>query len=508
MIWRKEMKRKGILVCGIMLSALAVGLSGCGKQQGKDASEVAQGNVAAGLSVHDPSIVKADGNYYIFGSHMEAAQSADLKSWKSFASGVNGSNPLFDNLFDKDMKAFEYVGEYAEGGYAVWAPDVIYNEAMGKWVMYFSTIHDWRTSNICFATADEITGPYSYVDTILYSGFTSKTAEKTNFAEIMGEDANVSAYIQAAEYNHLNYPNCIDPTIFYDADGKMWMVYGSWSGGIWLLEIDEATGYPIHPEADEASHTDRYFGRYLLGGLHNSCEGPYIFRDEECGYYYLLVSYGGLTREGGYQIRCYRSEKVEGPYLDASGNTFGYVADHSELGVKMMGNYSLPSLKTAYMAPGHCSALVDEDGKRFLVYHQRFDSGTEYHEPRVHQMFLNKDGWFVAAPFAYNGESLREEGYQKKEIEGKWYLLNHGTDISAEIHAGEAVTFKGGSVSGGNGAGGSYELEEGTCYISLVQNDITYNGVLLDMTDEAGNAVRCLMAAGENNETIWAVMYL
>ena len=64
------MKRKGILVCGIMLSALAVGLSGCGKQQGKDASEVAQGNVAAGLSVHDPSIVKADGNYYIFGSHM------------------------------------------------------------------------------------------------------------------------------------------------------------------------------------------------------------------------------------------------------------------------------------------------------------------------------------------------------------------------------------------------------------------------------------------------------
>ena len=221
------MKRKGILVCGIMLSALAVGLSGCGKKQGKDASEVAQGNVAAGLSVHDPSIVKADGNYYIFGSHMEAAQSADLKSWKSFASGVNGSNPLFDNLFDKDMKAFEYVGEYAEGGYAVWAPDVIYNEAMGKWVMYFSTSHDWRTSNICFATADEITGPYSYVDTILYSGFTSKTAEKTNFAEIMREDANISAYIQAAEYNHLNYPNCLNPTIFYYADEDMSMVYGS-----------------------------------------------------------------------------------------------------------------------------------------------------------------------------------------------------------------------------------------------------------------------------------------
>ena len=41
---------------------------------------------------------------------------------------MNGNNPLFDNLFDEDMSAFAYVGEYVEGGYAVWAPDVIYNE--------------------------------------------------------------------------------------------------------------------------------------------------------------------------------------------------------------------------------------------------------------------------------------------------------------------------------------------------------------------------------------------
>ena len=311
------MKRKGILTCGVMLSVLAAALTGCGKTQGKDASEVTQGNAALGVSVHDPSIVKAEDTYYIFGSHMEAAQSTDLVEWKSFASGVNAANPLFDNLLDEKMEAFAYVGEYVEGGYAVWAPDVIYNEAMGKWVMYFSTSHDWRTSNICFATADEITGPYSYQDTLLYSGFTSMTAEKTNFNEIMGADAKASTYLQSAEYNHLNYPNCIDPTVFYDKDGKMWMVYGSWSGGIWLLELDEATGYPIHPEADEAAHVDKYFGKYLIGGLHNSCEGPYIFYDEESSYYYLLVSYGGLTREGGYQIRCYRSQQVDGPYLDA-----------------------------------------------------------------------------------------------------------------------------------------------------------------------------------------------
>lgn len=502
------MKGKKIVLCGIILSMLSLSLTACGKQQGKDASEIAQGNVIAGISVHDPSIVKAEGNYYIFGSHMEAAQSSDLKEWKSFASGVNGNNPLFDNLFDADMKAFDYVGEYVEGGYAVWAPDVIYNEAMGKWVMYFSTSHDWRTSNICFAVADEITGPYSYVDTLLYSGFTSKTVDNTNFKEIMGEDVKMRDYLQSAEYNYLNYPNCIDPTVFYDEEGTMWMVYGSWSGGIWLLQIDEETGYPIHPEADKEAHIDHYFGRYLIGGLHNSCEGPYILYDDESGYYYLLVSYGGLTREGGYQIRCFRSEQVEGPYLDASGSTFGYTAEHSGLGVKMMGNYLLPSLKTAYMAPGHCSALIDEDGRRYLVYHQRFDSGSEYHEPRVHQMFLNKAGWLVAAPFATNGESLKEEGYTSKDLEGKWYMLSHGTDIGADIHEGNAVTLKKGSISGNENFTGSYELEEGTCYMSIKQNNITYDGVLLDMTDEAGNAVRCFMAVGTNNETIWAVMYL
>ncbi len=68
------------------------------------------------------------------------------------------------------------------------------------------------------------------------------------------------------------------------------------------------------------------------------------------------------------------------------------------------------------------------------------------------------------------------------------------------------MTLKGGKVSGS--VEGSYELEEGTCYMKLVQNEVAYDGVILDMTDEAGNAVRCFMGVGSNNETIWAVLYL
>ena len=502
--WSKWRKRMGtIMVSMIMMGSLA----GCGSSQGKTADEIKQGAQTLGVSVHDPSVVEADGKYYIFGSHMEAAESEDLKSWKSFASGVNATNPLFDNLFDEKMEAFAFVGENVDGGYAVWAPDVIYNESMQKWVMYFCTSHDYRTSSICFATADEITGPYTYVDTLLSSGFTSLTVENTNFYEIMGEDASVSEYLSAAQYNNLNYPNCIDPTVFYDENGSMWMVYGSWSGGIWLLQVDPQTGYLIHPEQDEATHTDKYFGKYLIGGLHNSCEGPYIHYDAATGWYYLLVSYGSLTREGGYQIRCFRSENVDGPYVDAAGNTFGYVSDHQEYGVKMMGNYMLPSLKNAYMAPGHCSMIEASDGNMYLVYHQRFDNGSEYHEPRVHQLFVNEQGWLVAAPFAYSGESLRQEGYRNEDISGNWYFMNHGTDIGKDIHKAEPVTLSKGNLKGDT-LSGTYTVKENSVFMSVEADGIIYEGVLVDMTDEAGNPVRCFMGVGVNNQTIWGVQYL
>ena len=45
-----------------------------------DLEGIATAKLNAGVSVHDPSIVKADGKYYIFGSHMSTAVSEDLSS--------------------------------------------------------------------------------------------------------------------------------------------------------------------------------------------------------------------------------------------------------------------------------------------------------------------------------------------------------------------------------------------------------------------------------------------
>ncbi len=498
------MNRKGLLFS--ILAAITLCWCGCGSKADTlsetPINEIVVTDFIAGASVHDPTIIAGeDGKYYIFGSHMETAVSDNLLKWNTISSGVNSKNPLFKDLIEPDYKAFSYVGKNEEGGYSVWAPDVIYNEATRKYMMYFCTTSSYIKSNLCFALADKIEGPYTYVDTVLYSGFTKGIIGETNFYEIMPESTDVKKYLlRPSQFNNMQWPNCIDPALFYDEEDRMWMAYGSWSGGIFLLEIDQETGYPIHPETDEENKTDAYYGKRLIGGLHNSIEGPYILYEKESGYYYLFVSYGSLTREGGYQIRVFRSKTVDGPYTDAMDQEMGGVSDHYRYGVKLMGNYILPSNEKAYMAPGHCSAFTDIDGKMYVVYHTRFDNGSEYHEPRVHQLFVTKNGWLAAAPFAANGEELSQEGYRNEDVKGTWYLLNHGLSIDGNINTCKEIKL-------GADSDITYEVEKDTNYITLTIDSIPYEGIILDMKDEAGNETRCITAIGNNNQTIWAVHY-
>ena len=491
-------------------------------------SDLKTGSVRGGDSVHDPSIIEApDGTYWIFGTHMEVARSDDLRYWAKVYSGVNRWNKLFSNLFEEDengvREAFAWVGKNVEGGYSVWAPDVIYNEAMQKYVMYFCTSSSYIKSSLCYAVNDAIEGPYEFKGRLIDSGFSKSTAKKTNILDYIAyEDLNDKYLILKADYNNMLWPNAIDPTAFYDRDGKMWLVYGSWSGGIFLLELDEETGLPIHPANNDEENIDAYFGKRLIGGSHQSIEGPYILYDEVSDYYYLFVSYGSLTHDGGYQIRLFRSQDVTGPYLDPSGNTCGS-ENHADYGLKMIGNYTFPSLDVTYMAPGHNSAFIDSkqaaDGskKMYIVYHQRFSDREEFHEPRVHELFRTKDGWLVMAPFAADLETPAAVPVVENasDIAGAYYYVNHGLDISERvpdtvpIRLTEAQT-----ILDSNGTViGAYELDPENAYITISIQDSSsasveeYNGVLRDMTDEAGNPVRCFTACGENNQTIWGVRY-
>ncbi len=470
--------------------------------------------IEAGVSVHDPSIYKVDGKYYIFGSHMSTAVSEDLRTWTSLGDGYKVKDQIYYELMAND-EAFAYSGSKKsliptdDRKWHVWAPDVIYNEEAGLYYLYFCTTSTWNASNLCYATSEKIEGPYEWKGALIYSGFTAETLDATDVTEYVDRDTAKDRYIKKSnEYNFNKFPNAIDPTVLYDGEGRLWMVYGSWSGGMYLLELDKATGEVIHPEEDEAKRVDPYFGKRLLGGNHSSIEAPYILYDEESGYYYLFVSYGGLTREGGYQIRVFRSETIDGDYVDMNGE---YPMDtnnpeHYPYGLKLSGNYFLPSLEMAYMATGHNSAFVDEDGKKYVVNHTRFDNKTEEHEPRVHQFIVNEEGWPCMLPYATDGETVSESGYDKGAVAGRYYVINQGTAIDAEIAQPFILYLDESGTVYGDGVEGSWEMKDGTCYMKVTYGGKDYSGVFCQMNDEAGTQVMTFSAVG-SNESVWGVKY-
>ena len=508
--WRMiEMRLLSLFLVFFML--LPVFSAGAEEDYSPSVEGIALGAVNARTAVHDPSIIAADGAYYIFGSHMAAARSENLRSWTVVATGYYSGNRVWGDIFAEDSHVFDYAGGPSsliptdDRGHHVWAPDVIYNKTMGKYVMYYCTSSTWNASNICFGISDSVEGPYTWQGRIVCSGFDKRIAAQTDAAQVVGEDWIKSRYLTlAGGYNFREWPNAIDPSVFYDADGRMWMVYGSWSGGIFILEIDPATGYAIHPEADDAAGIDPYFGKRLLGGGHHSIEGPYILYDEAAGWYYLFVSYGELQAHGGYQIRVFRSRTPDGEYEDINGTRPGKSA-HAPFGLKLSGNYILPSVRTAYMATGHNSALIDADGKRYICYHTRFANGSEGHLPMVKQYGLNAEGWPCPLPYATRKEDL-PVSVDPASVPGRYYVINQGTYISDKIAEPFILYLRDDGTVGGETLSGTWHVEDGSAFLRLSLGGTEYSGILARMQDDAGTEVSVFSAVG-NNESIWGVKY-
>ena len=483
------------------------------------------------VSVHDPSVVfdQASSTYYIFGSHRAAAKSTNMMSWEAFtapwatATSTNAANadafttPEVTKVkkggkeYDLNFNAFAWSARGSEG-YNVdgmmWAPDVIYNKKMGKWCMYLSINGDFWYSSIIMLTADNITGPYRYQSPVVVSGFRDGDSYKSTDLEIvLGEQASLpSRYAPSDNYGN-HWPNCIDPCVFYDETGKLWMSYGSWSGGIFMLELDEATGLRNYDVTYAESETsDPYFGKKIAGGHYVSGEASYI--EYIGGYYFLFMTYGGLEAAGGYQMRVFRSLSPDGPYVDSKGSSaiynsyqlnFGPTANDGNRGVNILGAYSKwgnlltggAEAASGERAQGHNSIIAAPDGRTYLVYHTRFQNWGEGHQVRVHQVYQNEEGWLVAAPFEYTGEGVKSAGIaaaQKvatADIPGNYKLLAHryGLDqtkmeyavpVDIKLNADGTIT---GAVEG------TWKIKTGTSYITI-QLGADYKGVMVPQTLE------------------------
>lgn len=470
----------------LQLTALAALLSlGCATAQTIDRTRVTYQEVA----VHDPSVVADGDNYYVFGSHLATARSTDMLNWTYFGGGETDASTLFANVAGnkvgyadaytshavKTVKNYQgqevsfgtfnahgwqYTGNTVQG--MQWAPDVIYNKATGKWLMYMSLNGDhWCSSIVCFA-ADNIEGPYIYQGPVVFSGFQGTYAhnsyaaandwQHTDLAIATGATSLPARYNVGGSWGSY-WPNCIDPCVFYDEDGELRMTYGSWSGGIWEIKLDAQTGLrdythtypylvngttPVSDKADASTTSDPYFGKKIAGGYYVSGEGSYVQHIGD--YYCLFMSYGGLNPNAGYVMRVFRSKNPDGPFVDGEGTSAvfsRYLMNYgnnsaTDRGQKLMGAYAgWGAMTKGERAQGHNSAYTDADGNAFVVYHTKFDDGTYGHEVRVHQLFTNSEGWLVTAPFRYTGLQTTTRQVQTTrlftaaQVAGDYKLIQH-----------------------------------------------------------------------------------
>ncbi len=514
------------------------------------------------VGVHDPSIVWDPNTkmYYIFGSHRASARTANLMNWTH----INVPWKVGSNNNAANTAAFvkPAVTTVKKGGVSVafpafnaqnwskrgnenyningnlWAPDVIYNPTMKKWCMYMSVNGDRWYSSIVLLTANQITGPYTYQGPVVIGGFHTGTSYKdTDLELVLGTQSSLPGRYNVGNNWGRRYPNCIDPCVFYDEEGKLWLSYGSWSGGIYLLELDEETGlrdydvtYKLTGTGDNIT-IDPYFGKKIAGGFYASGEASYI---EHIGdYYFLFVTNGGLAaggvaddyNNGGYQMRVFRSEKPDGPYKDAKNSpalypnyllNFGANENDGNRGVNIFGAYTDWGYQTignsGERSQGHNSIIDAEDGRTYLVYHTRFQNRGEAFEVRVHQVFQNENGWLVAAPFEYTGEKVTNadiastQQIASDKIAGSYKLLMHSykldhtkketiTPVDVEINAD-------GTMSGDKT--GTWTAKEGTSYFEIAIGIMKFRGVMIEQTMEPSNKkVPAFTLVGNNGVTLW-----
>ncbi len=392
--------------------------------------------------VHDPSIFydRASGRYYAFGSHYAVASTTDFITWRQDAPGDTG----YKTLYGKDNKAETLPLSYAEvgGDQNTWAPDV---EKIGdKYYMYYSLTGAFgkNKSVIGRVSSDNVLGPYSNEELILKS-------------------------------DGAGQPNCIDPELFYDKDGRLWMVYGSFYAGIYIKELyteGEKAGLPKEDELND-------YGKLLWKGNSVGVEGPFIFYAPKTDYYYLMVSDGDLNKN--YNMRVARSKNPDGPYTDITGKDMAASAGG---GNKLTGNYKFDG-DIGYAALGH-NSVIKKDGKYLAVYHaRRYDASatntnnvSSYHSLRTNQLFFNEEGWPVLAPNRYAKESLGK--VTPTRAAGDYDIVVHTTNTTATFVDSIRYTLTSdGKITNGGSEAGTWSVQN-DCHITLTLGGTEYKGVI------------------------------
>lgn len=443
------------------------------------------------FGAHDPSMLEAAGRYFVYstGTFGENAYqirtSQDLIHWsfvkQVFPQGLQSVRPAVSQVL-------ALLGRRSQNE-TLWAPDVVRGKDGTYWLYgCYSAVFGDNYSVIFLARGDAPDADFRYVDTLVLSGG-----------------------------NWGRTPNAIDPQIFFSHSGEMYMTYGSFFGGIRILQLDPETGrrkdgFTYEMLAGGKITEAQYYGEKLVNSANIEgsvvdvrknvpvCIGD-VFTDayttRRCDLYYLMASADSLSRD--YNMRLWRS----------SAPRSGFTAPpYGQQGQKVCGSFSwrrFPGdtrIGFDFFAPGHNDLFTTESGVDLVVYHNRspFPVGKK---PLPHYLFLsmfalNSQGDLVMSPNRYAGERLR--AVDRAELAGKCFdYVPIPFDNRLCVYANQGLRLEeDGYLTVRGERRGRWKLY-GENYVCFTYGNVRYYGVAMPAWIEAENRPGITVSArGEN----------
>lgn len=253
--------------------------------------------------------------------------------------------------------------------------------------------------------------PYGDVYRLYYcvSAF-GKKASYLGLAESASPDGPWAQKGCVVKTNNESPMNAIDPTIIQDhATGKQIMIYGSFFGGLYCVELNPETGLAMRE--NDPGHLVARRANYLKDNL----EAPEIIYHPELKKYFLFTSYDPLMTT--YNVRAGRGDGAEGPFYDFFGQNLKDTLNDFPI---LTAAYRFDN-HTGWAGVGHCGVFQAGDGQFFMVHQGRLSPQNMQMTLHVRQVFFTRDGWPVVSPERYAGTKPRR--FHSSELTGKWEII-------------------------------------------------------------------------------------
>jgi len=345
----------------------------------------APSDLRGNLGIHDPSaVLQCNGRYYVFytGQGISSKSSADLEYWAAGPS-VFSSPPAWTT-----GAVPGFTGNF-------WAPGLTYFNGLYHLYYAVSTFGS-QVSAIGLAT--------------------NPTLDPGNPSYLWTDRGPVVLSTNGTPYN------CIDPSVTFDASSNLWMSFGSFWNGIYIVQLDPSTGL-INSNSPARIH------EAFNNAAGDPIEASYLY--QHGSYYYLFANWGTCCAgvNSTYNIRVGRSTNITGPYLDRNG-------------VNMVSGGGTLFLKTTgkFIGPGQMG-ILEGDGIEYFGYHYYDGNNNGAPTYDLEPLFWTADGW---PTFTNDWSALYHFHMDASDNNGQYYgLMNNGADAYYDPLLGNVLSLNG-----------------------------------------------------------------